>query len=73
MSKSKKRVYRTRYDNLKPILEFANGDLDCMIYRGWPHKSANVCATALRNAMSEARIRGIRVITSKGLVILIKD
>lgn len=62
-----------RYGYLHEILdEFCNSGLDCVKVEGWEHSSASSCQSALRIAINRYNKHGVKCITQKGEVYLIK-
>lgn len=58
--------------NHKIITEFAESDLDCVKVEGWTHRTAEGCTWSLNNSIRCYKVGGIKAITRKGEVFLIK-
>ncbi len=65
-------VKNVRSDNFKLLTEFAESSVECAKVEGYPHKTANGCATALRSAIKTYRIFTIAVTVREGDVYLIR-
>lgn len=73
-SKSKLQTSNYQKCKLQKILEvFRDSNMDCVKVEGWEHKDANTCAASFMNSIKRFNIKGIRAISRKGEVFLIKE
>lgn len=64
-------VYK-RTKNQKLLMEFVNGEADCVRVDGWTQKTAASCANSFRESIKRFRLTGIQVIVRKEAVYLVK-
>ena len=62
-----------RTPNQKLIEDFANSAMDCAKVEGFTQKDAMVCAASLNVSIKNMRKSGIRAISRRGEVFLIKE
>lgn len=67
------KTYVRNSDNFETIMEFKDSELECAKVEGYPHVSAKICATSLRNTIKNYKIRGIKVSYRGDEVYLIKE
>ena len=65
-------VKNIRQDNFKLLMQFAESGHECAKIEGYPHKSADGCAVALRAAIKKYRIFTVGVSVRKDNVYLIR-
>lgn len=65
-------VKEVRTDNFKLLWDFVESGEACAQVEGYPHKSANSCATSLRTAIRNYKLVTIAVVVRRGNVYLIK-
>ena len=66
-------VRNVRSDNFALLSNFADSGLECAKVEGYPHKSAEGCASALRAAIKNYRMFTIRVVKRGDEVYLIRN
>lgn len=66
-------VKNIRSDNFTLLTNFADSGLECAQIEGYPHKSAQGCASALRAAIKTYRIFTVSVAVRKNNVYLIRN
>lgn len=69
----KKVKYYSTTKNLKIIKEFKESNLQCAKIEDFPHADARSCYSSLVGSIKRFGIVGVRVITSRGEVFLIKE
>ena len=65
-------VKNIRSDNFTLLTSFADSGHECAKVEGFPHKSAQGCASALRSAIRKYRMLTIGVVVRKDDVYLIR-
>lgn len=66
----RKRPYTKYYETL---VEFRDGNVDCVLVKGWTNKDATSCASSILNSIKRYKMDNqIRVRTVDGEVYLIK-
>lgn len=58
--------------NLKLLTEFVESGMECMKVEGWTTKTASICASSLNLSAKRYKIGGVRAMSTKGEVFLIK-
>lgn len=59
-------------DNMALLEEFLKSDMDCAEVQGYTHKSAIGCTASLNSSIKTYRFHGIKAITRKDKVYLVK-
>lgn len=59
--------------NYDIIMEFVESDHECVKVEGWTQSQAYVCAASLNNSIKRFNKAGIKAITYKGEVYLVKE
>lgn len=72
MSKLMEGPIFTRTKNMEIIEEFVNSGMDCAKVEGFTQKTADSCATSLNLSIKRFNKAGIKAISRKGEVFLIK-
>lgn len=66
-------MYYKKTDNLKILEEFASSGLDCAKVDEFSNKSAFSCSNSLNHSIKRYKFAGIRAISRRGNVYLIKE
>lgn len=64
--------YYTRTKNQEIIDEFIRSGLDCAKLEGWTNNSASCCAASINQTIKKMRYHGVKAISRRGQVYLIK-
>ena len=70
-----KNIDNTCYSKTKNqsiLEEFINSGMECAKVEGWTQPQAYHCASSLNNTIKNSRMHGVKAISRKGEVILIK-
>ena len=66
-------VKEVRSDNFKLLWDFVESGEVCAQVEGYPHKTANSCASSLRTAVKNYKLNTVAVVVRRGNVYLIKN
>lgn len=64
--------YYARTKNQSILEEFINSGMECAKIEGWTNTSAAQCATSLNTTSKRMKMHGVKAISRKGEVYLIK-
>lgn len=60
-------------DNRSVLEEFIESGFECAKVEGWKHKNASVCVSSLTGSIHTYKMCGIKAVTKRGDVYLIKE
>lgn len=65
-------TYYKKSENLTLLEEFLDSNMDCAEVEGFTQKTATSCANSFNTSIKNYRLHGIRAISRKGKVYLVK-